>query len=141
MRALSLVLVTLAVVGQNAPRPTSEQHQFRIRNFRSVSGVTLPEAVVVYGTYGRLNAAKDNVVLLPSYYRANYHGYESMIGRDKTLNPDKVFIVATELFGSGHSSSPSNTPEPFHGPRFPVMTIRDNVRAVHQLLVEELGVN
>ena len=48
--------------------------------------------------------------------------------------------MATELFGNGHSSSPSNTPEPFHGPRFPVMTIRDNVDAVHRLLVEELKV-
>ncbi len=53
-------------------------------------------------------------------------------------NPAKLFLVATELFGSGNSSSPSNTPEPFHGPRFPVMTIRDNVDAVHRLLTEEL---
>src|SRR5439155_11437647 len=36
------------------------------------------------------------------------------------------------------SSSPSNTPEPFHGPRFPIVTIRDNVAAVHRLLVDEL---
>ena len=36
--------------------------------------------------------------------------------------------------------SPSNTPEPFHGPRFPGMTIRDNVEAVHRLLTEELKV-
>ena len=48
--------------------------------------------------------------------------------------------MATELFGNGFSSSPSNTPEPFHGPRFPVMTIRDNVDAVHRLLVEDLKV-
>ena len=40
--------------------------------------------------------------------------------------------MSTELFGNGSSSSPSNTPEPFHGPRFPVTTIRDNVEAVHQ---------
>jgi len=48
--------------------------------------------------------------------------------------------VTTELFGNGSSSSPSNTPEPFHGPRFPVMTIRDNVEAVHRLLTEDLKV-
>lgn len=141
MRGLSLMLVSVAALGQNAPGPTSQQHRFRIQNFRTESGVTLPEVVVVYGTYGHQNTAKNNVILLPSFYRSNYRGYESMIGRDKALNPDKVFIVATELFGSGHSSSPSNTPEPFHGPRFPIMTIRDNVRAVHQLLVEELRVN
>src|SRR5262249_16544126 len=40
----------------------------------------------------------------------------------------------------GRSSSPSNTPEPLHGPRFPVMTIRDNVNAVHRLLTEQLHI-
>src|SRR5215218_5980014 len=141
MRAFLFLLVSCTLIGQNVSAPTSEQHQFHIRNFKTESGVTLPEAVVVYGTYGRLNASKDNVVLLPSYYRSNYHGYEWMIGQGKALNPEKVFIVSTELFANGRSSSPSNTPEPFHGPRFPVTTIRDNVRAVHHLLVDELKIS
>ena len=94
----------------------------------------------MYGTYGHLNAARDNVVLLPSHYMANYHGYEWLIGPGHALDTSKLFLVATELFGNGHSSSPSNTPEPFHGPRFPVTTIRDNVEAVHRLLIEELKI-
>src|SRR5580658_63484 len=117
-----------------------ERHEFVIANFKTESGVILPQARVVYGTYGKLNAAKDNVVLLPSHYMANFHGYEWLIGTDKALDPNKLFLVATELFGNGNSSSPSNTPEPFHGPRFPVMTIRDNVEAVHRLLTEELKI-
>jgi homoserine O-acetyltransferase/O-succinyltransferase len=117
-----------------------ERHEFVIANFKTESGVTLPEARVVYGTYGKLNAAKDNVVLLPSHYMANFHGYEWLIGADKALDASKLFLVATELFGNGNSSSPSNTPEPFHGPRFPVTTIRDNVEAVHRLLTEELKI-
>jgi homoserine O-acetyltransferase len=87
-----------------------------------------------------LNAAKDNAVLLPSYYRANYHGYEWLIGPGKALDPNKLFLISTELIGNGRSCSPSNTPEPFHGPRFPVMTIRDNVNAVHRLIVEGLEI-
>src|SRR5499427_252390 len=71
---------------------------------------------------------------------ANFHGYEWLIGPDRALDPSKLFLVATELFGNGRSSSPSNTPDPYHGPRFPVMTIRDNVEAVHRLLTEELKV-
>ncbi len=117
-----------------------ERHEFVITNFKTESGVTLPKAIVVYGTYGHLNAAKDNVVLLPSHYMADFHGYEWLIGPDLALDPSKLFLVATELFGNGHSSSPSNTPEPFHGPRFPVTTIRDNVEAVHRLLAEDLKV-
>src|SRR5437660_11308789 len=115
-------------------------HEFVITNFKTESGVTLPQAKIVYGTYGHLNAAKDNVVLLPSHYMADHTGYEFLIGPDRALDPAKLFLVATELFGNGHSSSPSNTPEPYHGPRFPVTTIRDNVEAVHRLLTEELKV-
>src|ERR1700678_4556302 len=71
---------------------------------------------------------------------ANLRGYEWLIGADRALDPSKLFLVTSELFGNGGSSSPSNTPEPFHGPRFPVMTIRDNVEAVHKLLTEDLKV-
>lgn len=120
--------------------PKAERHEFVIGNFKTESGAVLPQAKVVYGTYGTLNAAKDNAVLLPSHYMANFHGYEWLIGPDKALDPSKLFLVATELFGNGNSSSPSNTPEPFHGPRFPVTTIRDNVEAVHRLLTEELKI-
>jgi homoserine O-acetyltransferase len=129
--------------GQDAAKDKSEKpeiHEFVIANFRTESGVTLPQARVVYGTYGHLNAARDNVVLLPSHYMADCHGYEWLIGPDRALDTSKLFLVATELFGNGHSSSPSNTPEPLHGPRFPVTTIRDNVEAVHRLLTEELKV-
>jgi len=120
--------------------PKAERHEFVITNFKTESGVVLPQARIVYGTYGTLNAAKDNAVLLPSHYMANFHGYEWLIGQDKALDPAKLFLVATELFGNGNSSSPSNTPEPYHGPRFPVTTIRDNVEAVHRLLAEELKI-
>jgi homoserine O-acetyltransferase len=123
-----------------AQTPAAERHEFMIRNFHTESGVILPEAHIVYGTYGHLNAAGDNTVLLPSHYMANHHGYEWLIGADRALDPSKLFLVATELFGNGNSSSPSNTPEPFHGPRFPVTTIRDNVDAVHRLLTEELKI-
>jgi homoserine O-acetyltransferase len=71
---------------------------------------------------------------------ADNTGYEWLIGAGKPLDPAKYFFVTSELFGNGHSSSPSNTPAPFHGPRFPVMTIRDNVEAVHRLLTEQFHI-
>src|SRR6202522_1731900 len=116
------------------------RHEFVIKNFKTESGVRLPEKRVVYGTYGKLNAGDDNGVLPPSHYMAKLNGYEWLMGPGKALDPEKLFLVTTEMFGNGSSSSPSNTPEPFHGPRFPVMTIRDNVEAVHRLLTEELKV-
>lgn len=65
--SLCLLVVSLILSAQPAPSPASEQHEFRLRNFKTEIGVTLPEALVVYGTYGHLNAAKDIAVLLPSY--------------------------------------------------------------------------
>src|SRR5271166_1299764 len=144
MQKLILPLFVLhTVIAQNAapgPAESGERHEFTISDFHTEGGATLPQARIVYGTYGHLNAAKDNVVLLPSHYMANYHGYEWLIGPGRALDTSQLYLVATELFGNGRSSSPSNTPEPFHGPRFPVMTIRDNVEVVHRLLTEELKV-
>jgi homoserine O-acetyltransferase len=71
---------------------------------------------------------------------ATHHGYEWLIGPGLALDTAKLYLVATELFGNGHSSSPSNTPEPYHGPRFPVTTIRDNVEIVHRLLRDSLHI-
>jgi len=142
-KLILLLLVAHTLVAQEATKPKPEQgerHEFVIANFHTESGVTLPQAHVVYGTYGHLNAARDNAILLPSHYMASFHGYEWLIGPDHALDTSKYFLVATELFGNGNSSSPSNTPEPFHGPRFPVTTIRDNVEAVHRLLTEELKI-
>src|SRR5258708_12384804 len=119
---------------------TPVRHEFVIKNFKTESGVALPEARVVYGTYGHLNAARDNAILLPSHYMAKLNGYEWLMGPGKALATEKLFLVTTELFGNGSSSSPSSTPESFHGPRFQVMTIRDNVEAVHRLLTEDLKV-
>ncbi len=137
-----LTMLALALVAALPARAADgDRHSFVIANFRLESGQVLPEARVMYATYGTLNAARDNVVLLPSHYMADSHGYEWLIGKDKALDPAKYFLVATELFGNGKSSSPSNTPAPFDGPRFPVTSIRDNVEAVHRLLGEALGVH
>ncbi len=116
------------------------RHDFVIRDFATESGTVLPEARIVYGTQGTLNPARDNAVLLPSHYMADMHGYDWLVGPGRALDPGKLFLVTSEMFGNGRSSSPSNTPAPFHGPRFPITTIRDNVDAVHRLLTAELGI-
>jgi len=119
-----------------------ERHEFVVRNFKTESGIVLPEARLVYTTLGRPNAAGTNAVLLPSHYMADFNGYNWLIGSgpDRVFDSSRDYLILTELFGNGRSSSPSNTPEPFHGARFPVTTIRDNVEIVHRLLTEELKV-
>lgn len=139
MKKLFLLLLVARHVLAQSTTPVSRT-EFVIDNFQTENGVTLPKACIVYGTYGHLNQARDNAILLPSHYMATSRGYEWLIGPGKALDTTRYFLVATELFGNGRSSSPSNTPEPFHGPRFPVMTIRDNVAAVHQLLEKQFSI-
>jgi homoserine O-acetyltransferase len=139
--AIVLLPTTTPTAQQTAP-PMLERHEFVVKNFKTESGTVLPEARLVYTTLGRLNAAGTNAILLPSHYMADFNGYNWLIGNgsDRVFNPSRDFLILTELFGNGRSSSPSNTPAPFHGPRFPVMTIRDNVEIVYRLLTQELKV-
>ena len=145
LRLALLFLAATTLSAQEVKSPLSPQrHEYLLHNFRTESGVVLPEVHLVYGTYGHLDAAGDNAILLPSHYMANLTGYEWLMKTPEypagALDPNKLFLITSELFGNGRSSSPSNTPEPFHGPRFPVLTIRDNVNAVHQMLTEELHI-
>ena len=129
---------SLSAAHAAAADPT--RHEYHLHRFTTENGAVLPDAVIVYGTYGTLNASRDNAVLLPSHYMADMTGYDWLIGPGKALDPTKLFLVTSEMFGNGRSSSPSNTPAPFHGPNFPAITIRDDVDAAHTLLTDELHV-
>ena len=137
--ALGLLVVT-GVLTAAQPQPDEHRRVFSLGDFKLESGVTLPSAKLAYATFGTLNARRDNAVLIPSWYGSDHHGYDFMIGPGKALDPARDFIVATEMFANGFSSSPSNTPAPFEGPRFPPIAIRDNVEASRRLLTDELRI-
>ncbi len=131
-------LASVSVSAQDGPGDgTVKSHA--LGRFALESGAFLDNAHVTYVTWGTLNAARDNAVLLPSWYGGRALGYQFLVGPDRALDPAKYFIVATEMFGSGGSSSPSNTPPPFDGPRFPAVAIRDDVEAARMVL-RSLGV-
>lgn len=113
---------------------------YRLGEFALESGVNLPDARLAYQTYGKLNSHKDNAILLCSFITGTHEGYQFVLGERRCLDPERYFIVATNLFGNGLSSSPSNTAPPFDGPRFPRISIRDNVRAQQSLLQNGLGI-
>jgi homoserine O-acetyltransferase len=116
-------------------------HQiFELGDFELESGEILPAAILSYVTHGQLNEDKDNLVLVPSAYLGDHHGFDFLIQTGKALSPEKYFIVATDMFQNGYSSSPSNTPPPLNGPNFPAIEIRDNVTAQHRLLTEKFGI-
>lgn len=114
---------------------------FDLGDFTLQSGVTLSNARLAYKTYGELNAAKDNVVVLPTFYTGNHMRNEGFFGAGRAIDPTKHFIVSVNMFGNGISSSPSNTPAPQGGAAFPLVTLYDNIKAQHQLLTSKLQVN
>jgi homoserine O-acetyltransferase/O-succinyltransferase len=119
---------------RNAAAGDGVVQNFALGRFAFESGASIDNAHVTYVTWGTLNAAGDNAVLLPSWYGGRALSYQFLVGPDRSLDPAKYFIVATEMFGSGGSSSPSNTPAPNDGPRFPKVAIRDDVEASRKVL-------
>ena len=100
------------------------------------SGVVLPATRLAYRTHGRLNAARDNAVIFPTHYSGTHDNNAWLIGPGMALDPEAYFVIVPNMLGNGISSSPSNTPAPCDGPRFPLVTVRDNVLLQHRLVVE-----
>ena len=104
------------------------------------SGATLKSAQLAYVTHGTLNSAGDNVVLLPTFYTGTHMRNEPLFGPGRAIDPARHFVVSINLFGNGYSSSPSNTDPPQDGPRFPHITLFDNIACQHRLVTECLGI-
>lgn len=104
-------------------------------------GATLRDCKLAYKTFGKLNAAKDNVIVYPTWYSGQHQDNEWLIGKGMALDPDKYFIIIPNMLGNGLSSSPSNTPAPYDRARFPNITLYDNVRLQHRLVTEVFGIS
>lgn len=114
---------------------------YELGDVRLQRGATLRACKLAYKTFGHMNASKDNVVIYPTWYSGQHYDNEWLVGRGMALDPDKYFIIIPNMLGNGLSSSPSNTPEPYNGPRFPQVTACDNVRAQYRLVTEKFGVH
>jgi homoserine O-acetyltransferase/O-succinyltransferase len=104
------------------------------------SGLTLRPAKLAYKTYGQLNAARDNVIVMPTFYGGQHAENEALMAAWPSLDPQQYFIIVPNMFGNGLSSSPSNTPPPFDRAVFPNITLYDNVLCQHRLVTEHLGI-
>ncbi len=114
--------------------------RFQVGDTVLQSGMTLPGVTLSYRTHGVLNAARDNAVLVPTYYGGQHAQTEWLFAEGMALSPRDWFIIVPDMLGNGLSSSPSNTAAPFDGPRFPHVTLYDNVRLQHRLVTERFGI-
>ncbi len=83
-------------------------NRFTLANFALQCGVVLPQAQLVYQTYGELNHDRTNVILYPTSYGAQHSNIDWLIHPGGILDPTRWFIVIPNMFGNGLSSSPSN---------------------------------
>jgi len=138
-------------VGAVKPQTLHFEQPLRFR-----SGATLDAYDLVYETYGRLNAAKSNAVLVCHALNAAHHvaGYyadapdnvgwwDNMIGPGKPVDTEKFFVIGVNnvggCFGSTgpHSVNPA-TGKPY-GSAFPVVTVEAWVDAQARL-ADRLGI-
>jgi hypothetical protein len=95
-----------------------------IGNLDLEEGGTIRGCRLAYATFGTLNAAKDNAILIPTWYSGTNKIIEQVyIAKGRALDPDKYFIIIVNQIGNGLSTSPHNTPVPAGMGNFPDVRI------------------
>ena len=111
-----------------------ESGLFALGDMIAEKGGVIRDAQLGWESHGRLNEARDNLVIYPSSYGAQHDDMAWLIGPDKVLDPSRWCIVAVDMFSNGISSGAANTDD------YPALvTIADNVRAQHRLVAEQFG--
>jgi homoserine O-acetyltransferase len=126
---LFCVLALSATVTARAETQTFLAYDFEFEN-----GSVLPELRVAYETHGDLAPGRDNAILLVHGTSSDRHAFDPMIGRGKTFDTDKYFVITVDAIGGGGSSSPKDG----LGQDFPRYTIRDMMAAQHALITRGL---
>ena len=120
------------------------------------SGAVLPGFELAYETYGELNAARSNAVLICHALSGNHHvagfhrespgkagWWDNMVGPGKALDTDRFFVIGVNNLGSCFGSTGPMHTNPAtgkpYGASFPVVTVEDWVHAQARL-ADALGI-
>jgi len=162
-----LVALSALVLAALAPHALAydgiaKKEVFTLPSYTTVSGKTLKNVRVGYESYGTLNAAKDNVVLICHFFTGTSHaagkykpedtapGYwDPIIGAGKAIDTDKYFVISSDTLlnvnikdpnvaTTGPSTIDPDTGKPY-GMTFPVVGFRDFVN-VQKALLDSLGI-
>jgi homoserine O-acetyltransferase len=119
------------------------------------SGQSLAQLAIAYNTYGALNAAKSNAILICHALTGDQHAasahpltgkpgwWDEMVGPGKPFDTNRFFVICTNVVGGCMGTTGPRDVDPAtgkpYGLTFPVITIRDMVRA-QALLLDHLGI-
>ena len=156
------IVVSLLAVPAMAYEPLVKKNVFELPDYETLGGQTIKSVKVGWESYGTLNAAKDNAILICHYFSGNSPaagrytaedprpGYwDAIIGSGRPVDTDKYFVVSVDSLvnlGTGNpmvtTTGPASidpaTGKPY-GMAFPIVTIRDFVN-VQKALLESLGI-
>lgn len=120
------------------------------------SGRILEPYDITYETYGELNDDKSNVVVICHALTGSHHcaglyegdkkpgWWDTLIGPGKGIDTDKYFVICTNVIGSCFGSTgPMSPAHPHHNPyryKFPVVTVKDMVKA-QRILFDRLNIH
>ena len=138
-------------IGHVTPQKMAFQAALPLR-----SGASLPGYELVYETYGALNAARSNAVLVCHALNASHHvagsyagqdksegWWDNLVGPGKPLDTERFFVIGVNNLGSCFGSTGPLSPNPATGrpwgADFPVVTVEDWVDAQARLL-DALGI-
>jgi homoserine O-acetyltransferase/O-succinyltransferase len=151
----SIVAINLALACAScAPRPTSverpaplptltgaadgDQRIAELGTCALESGEKIEGCRIGYRTFGKLDPAKSNAILFPTWFTGTTKSLLDVVP-DKLVDTKRFHLILVDAIGDGVSSSPSNSRAQ---PRlkFPKFTIRDMVESQRRLLREVLGI-
>ncbi len=114
--------------------------------FKLESGKSLEKLTLAYHTFGRMNAARDNVIWVFHALTANsdvLSWWPTLAGEAKAMDPSEHFIICVNVLGSFYGTTGPRSPHPLNGHiyglSFPQFTVRDVVNS-QLLLAEHLGI-
>jgi homoserine O-acetyltransferase len=139
----------------DSPRDSFVAHFGASRPLKLDAGIELAPFQIAYKTYGALNPQRSNAVMICHALTGDQHvasihpvtgksgWWETMVGPGRPIDTERYFVICPNVMGacmgtSGPSSINPATGEPW-GLDFPVITIRDMVRA-QAMLLDELGI-
>ncbi|MBS1707724.1 MAG: homoserine O-acetyltransferase [Armatimonadetes bacterium] len=123
---------------------TSGRQTVEVGSLTCESGAVLPSVTVAYETWGALNAARDNAVLVCHALSGDSHAvgwWDRIVGPGKVVDTDRYFVVGTNVLGGcqGTTGPTSLLDDRPYAARFPFVTVGDMVE-VQRRLMSHLGV-
>ncbi len=110
-----------------------------IGDLKLQSGKILRDCKIGYRTFGSINNASSNAILIPTWFAGVSKDVIGLLGADKLIDSTNYFIIVVDALGNGISTSPSNNV--IDEIPFPKITMRDMVESEYILVKNILHIN